>query len=153
VLVMFSLICPLPCLLGVLELAPSVSTVLIITLLTLETNSSIPRIHGIGQNNETITNTRANSSTARRHGSEQNNENITNTRANSSTPRKHGSGQNNENILAFDMTCCYHHVFLDKSWPVVKLQSSIRKTHVRYHDLVKCCGDIGVTMFYLLCII
>ena len=49
-------------------------------LLTLETNSSIPRRHGSGQNNENITNTRANSSTPRTHGSEQNNENITNTR-------------------------------------------------------------------------
>jgi hypothetical protein len=60
VLVMFSLFCPLPCLLGVLELAPSVNNVLIIlctsnkimrTLLTLGANSSTPRRHGSGQNN------------------------------------------------------------------------------------------------------
>jgi hypothetical protein len=79
VLVMFSLFCPLPSLLGVLELAPSVNNVLIIledmevdkiirTLLTLGANSSTPRRHGSGQNNESITNTRCNSSTPRRHG-------------------------------------------------------------------------------------
>jgi hypothetical protein len=83
--------CPLPCLRGVLEFAPSVSNVLIIlstsmsswsprvapsvsnaliilsdmevdkimgTLLTLGANSSTPRRHGSGQNNEYITNTR-----------------------------------------------------------------------------------------------
>jgi hypothetical protein len=67
---MFSLFCPLPCLRGMLEFAPSVSNVLIIlctsilygqtralhedmevekimrTLLTLETNSNTPRRHG-----------------------------------------------------------------------------------------------------------
>jgi hypothetical protein len=70
VLVVFSLFCPLPCLRGVLEFAPSVSNVLIIlstnkevdkimrTLLTLGGNSSTPRRHGSGQNNENITNTR-----------------------------------------------------------------------------------------------
>jgi hypothetical protein len=69
VLVMFSLFCPLPSLRGVLELAPIVSNDLIIfyedmevdkiirTLLTLGTNSSTPRRHGSGQNNETISNT------------------------------------------------------------------------------------------------
>jgi hypothetical protein len=92
------------------------------TLLTLETNWSIPRRHGSGKNNENITNNRGKSSTPRRHGSGQNNENITNARSkltralhedmevdkimrplltlgeNSSTPRRHGSGKNNENI-------------------------------------------------------
>jgi hypothetical protein len=71
VLAMFSLFYPLPCLRGVLEFAPSVSNVLIIlstsmssldkimrTLLTLGANSSTPRRHGSGQNNENITNTR-----------------------------------------------------------------------------------------------
>jgi hypothetical protein len=69
VLVMLSLFCLLPCLLGVLEFAPSVSNVLIIlstsmsskimgTLLTLGKNSSTPRRHGSGENNEYITNTR-----------------------------------------------------------------------------------------------
>jgi hypothetical protein len=72
VLVMFSLFCPLPCLRGVLEFAPSISNALIIlstSILTLEANSSIPRRHGSGQNNESITNTKCNSSTPRRHGS------------------------------------------------------------------------------------
>jgi hypothetical protein len=61
VLIMFSLFCPLPCLRGVLEFAPSVSNVLIMevekimrTLLTLGANSSTPRRHGSGQNNENI---------------------------------------------------------------------------------------------------
>jgi hypothetical protein len=74
VLVMFPLFCPLPCLRGMLEFVPSVSNVLIIltralhedmevdkiirTLLTLGANSSTPRRHGSGQNNENITNTR-----------------------------------------------------------------------------------------------
>jgi hypothetical protein len=63
VLIMFSLFCPLPCLRGVLEFAPSVSNVLIIlstsrTLLTLGANSSTPRRHGSAQNNENSTNTR-----------------------------------------------------------------------------------------------
>jgi hypothetical protein len=48
VLVMYSLFCPLPCLRGVLEFAPSVSNVPII----LSTS------HGSAQNNENITNTR-----------------------------------------------------------------------------------------------
>jgi hypothetical protein len=68
VLIMFSLFCPLPCLRGVLEFAPSVSNVVIIfstsmnedmevdnimgTLLTVGANSSTPRRHGSGQNNE-----------------------------------------------------------------------------------------------------
>jgi hypothetical protein len=74
VLIMFSLFCPLPCLRGVLEFAPSVSNVVIIfstsmnedmevdnimgTLLTVGANSSTPRRHGSGQNNEYIPNTR-----------------------------------------------------------------------------------------------
>ena len=49
------------------------------TLLTLGTNSSTPRRHGSGQNNENITNTRGKLEHGR-HGSGQNNENITNTR-------------------------------------------------------------------------
>jgi hypothetical protein len=149
VLVMYSLFCPLPCLRGVLEFAPSVSNVLVIlshygqtralhedmevdkimrTLLTLGANSSTPRRHGSGQNNENITtlvlvmfslfcplpclrgvfelapNVRnvliilSIPCLRGGHGSGQNNENITNTRCNSSTPRRDGSGQNNENI-------------------------------------------------------
>jgi hypothetical protein len=81
VLVMYSLFCQLPCLHGELEFAPSVSNVLIILstsmsswsarvyqdmevnkimrkLLTLGANSSTPRRHGSGQNNENIANTR-----------------------------------------------------------------------------------------------
>jgi hypothetical protein len=64
VLVMFSLFCPLPCLRGVFEFVPSVSNVLIICplpclrLLPLGANSSTPRRHGSGQNNENITNSR-----------------------------------------------------------------------------------------------
>jgi hypothetical protein len=62
VLVMFSLFCPLPCLRGVFEFAPSVSNVLVDkimrTLLTLGANSSTPRRHGSGQNIGNITNTR-----------------------------------------------------------------------------------------------
>jgi hypothetical protein len=58
--------CPLPSLRGVLELAPIVSSDLIIfsplpylrEVLTLGANSSTPRRHGSGQNNENITNTR-----------------------------------------------------------------------------------------------
>jgi hypothetical protein len=72
VLVMFSLFCLLPCLRGVLEFVTRVSNVLIIcpfpcvdkimrTLLTLGANSSTPRRHGSGQNNENITNTRCSS--------------------------------------------------------------------------------------------
>ena len=50
------------------------------TLLTLGANSSTPRRHGSGQNNENILTLGANSNTPRRHGSGKNNENITNTR-------------------------------------------------------------------------
>jgi hypothetical protein len=72
VLVMYSLFCPLPCLRGVLEFAPTVTNVPIMlstrrhgsghimrTLLTLGTNSSTPRRYGSGQNNENIPNIRA----------------------------------------------------------------------------------------------
>jgi hypothetical protein len=72
VLVMYSLFCPLPCLRGVVEFAPSVSNVLIIralhedmevdkimrTLLTLGPKSSTPPRHGSEQTNENITNNR-----------------------------------------------------------------------------------------------
>jgi hypothetical protein len=52
VLVMFSLFCPLPCLED-MEVDKIMST-----LLTLRANSSSPRRHGSGQNNENIANTR-----------------------------------------------------------------------------------------------
>jgi hypothetical protein len=58
VLVMFSLFCPLPCLRGVLEFAPSVSLhedmevdKIMRTLLKLGANSSTPRRHGSEQHN------------------------------------------------------------------------------------------------------
>ena len=64
------------------------------TLLTLGANSSIPRRHGSGQNNE-------NTSTRTLH-EDMEVEKIMGTLltlgANSSTPRRNGSGQNNEYI-------------------------------------------------------
>jgi hypothetical protein len=57
VLVMFSLFYPLPCLRGVLQEDMEVDKIMG-TLLTLGENSSTPRRHGSGQNNENITNTR-----------------------------------------------------------------------------------------------
>jgi hypothetical protein len=65
VLVMLSLFCPLPCLRGVLEFAPSV-------------NSSTPRRHGSGQNNKNITNARGKLEHSTKTWKWTNNENITN---------------------------------------------------------------------------
>ena len=66
------------------------------TLLTLGANSSTPRRHGSGQNNENITNARGKLEHSTKTWKWTNNENITNSRE--STPRRHGSAQNNENI-------------------------------------------------------
>jgi hypothetical protein len=50
------------------------------TLLTLGANSGTPRIHGSGQNNEYITNTRGKLEHSTKKWKWKNNENITNTR-------------------------------------------------------------------------
>ena len=65
------------------------------TLLTLGANSSTPRRHGSGQNNENI-NTRG----KLEHYEDMEVDKIMRTllTLGESTPRRHGSGQNNENI-------------------------------------------------------
>ena len=70
------------------------------TLLTLEKNSSTPRRHGSGQNNENITNARGKLTRALHEDMEVDKimRPILTLEINSSTPRRHGSGQNNENI-------------------------------------------------------
>jgi hypothetical protein len=70
------------------------------TLLTLGVNSSTPRRHGSGQNNENITNTRGKLTRALHEDMEVDKimSTLLTLEENSSTPRRHGSGQNNENI-------------------------------------------------------
>jgi hypothetical protein len=84
---MFSLFCPLPCLRGVFEFAPSVSNVLII----LSTSMS-------SWNNKNITNARGKLEHSTKTWKWTNNENITNSRDKLEHSTKTWKWTNNENI-------------------------------------------------------